>query len=323
VRANWLTVARMVLAQVRAVVIGAVVLAACSSSPESTSDAPPASDSRVDSVVDSVSGPADASSCLGGTFGGGESSLANISATATIVDQNNAPVVGQPVFLCGLDLCSSPATTGGSGQVSISASLSEKRPAFKFGDAIAYANLMIPLTTASNAFGTVTTAKLPTAGSAMAAGASATSGDVTVTVASGGSIAIDELTYGTPDSQGLRTAAIPIAQTTALFAPVTVDGHAADFSLVYGLSPAETVMCPPATVTVALPHATASPNDLGWAPGAAVELWITTSDTGQRFGTYAGWTKVSDGHVSADGTTVSTTGEAGMALLETFAIRLK
>lgn len=62
-------------------------------------------------------------------------------------------------------------------------------------------------------------------------------------------------------------------------------------------------------------------NDLGWAPGAGVEFWITTVDVGQDFAPYAGWRKVSDGVVSADAGSVSTLPSQGFPTLETFAIR--
>jgi hypothetical protein len=43
-------------------------------------------------------------------------------------------------------------------------------------------------------------------------------------------------------------------------------------------------------LSVAPPHLTATPNnDLGWAPGAAVELWVTNSSMEQSFSPYAGW----------------------------------
>lgn len=93
------------------------------------------------------------------------------------------------------------------------------------------------------------------------------------------------------------------------------------FGLLYGLAPAETTICPPAAVTVALPHATTSPNDLGWMAGTAVEFWEMTTDTGQTWAPYAGWAKISDGTVSADGTSVSTKPGQGFPFLETFAIR--
>ncbi len=87
------------------------------------------------------------------------------------------------------------------------------------------------------------------------------------------------------------------------------------------MAPVDTTLCPPAKVTVTLPHATTSPNDLGWAPGTAVELWITGSDVGQTYAPYAGWRKMSDGVVSGDGATVTTLAGQGFSVLEDFALR--
>jgi hypothetical protein len=92
-----------------------------------------------------------------------------------------------------------------------------------------------------------------------------------------------------------------------------------DFALLYGVSPEETPICPAAEISVALLHSTMTPNDPGWAPGTAVEFWITTTDTGQTCAPYSGWTRTSDGVVSPDGTHVTTT--QGFLFLESFAIR--
>ena len=61
------------------------------------------------------------------------------------------------------------------------------------------------------------------------------------------------------------------------------------------------------------------PNDMGWAPGTAVEFWVMTIDSAQTYAPYAGWAKMSGGTVSTDGKSVSTT--EGFVLLQTFAIR--
>ena len=89
------------------------------------------------------------------------------------------------------------------------------------------------------------------------------------------------------------------------------------------MAPSETLVCPPAQVTIALPNQKSMPNDFGWAAGAAVEFWIMTTDTGQTFAPYAGWTKISDGAVSLDGTTATTSAGGGFYFLENFAVRLK
>jgi hypothetical protein len=264
-----------------------------------------------------------------GTFGGGETSLTGLSATAAIVDEMGAPVAGQLIMLCGINLCEAPKVTGVDGKVTISTTLPLKRPAFRYGDGVKYAFLLAPLDGASTDFTTgghvLATGKLSDKpGATLTAGASATSGAVTVTVAAGGTIGINGLVYDTPESQKLRAVALPLSNLGPVVASAkTPSGTPVTFSLVYGVSPIDTIFCPAAKVTVALPHATASPNDLGWAPGTAVELWVAGADVGQADAPYAGWAKMSDGVVSADGATVSTKDGAqqGFVTLQTFAIR--
>jgi hypothetical protein len=249
-------------------------------------------------------------------FDGGTQSLAGQSVTATLVDETGAPVAaGQPLFISGLDLSSSPGQVTSGGAASISNDLTEKLPAFKFGDAINYAEFAIPLITNATNFNNLGTGKLATArlsdkpGAALTAGADAVSGDVTVSIPAGAAIGIDTLIYTTADQQQLRTASIPLTNLGQVL-PATPTG----FGLVFGVAPTETIICPRAKITVAVPAA------LGWAAGSAVEFWVTTTDVGQTYAPYAGWARVSGGTVSADGKTASSTD--GFPVLENFAVRL-
>jgi hypothetical protein len=250
--------------------------------------------------------------------------LASSSVTAKIVDQNGAPVVGQPALICGLNVCSDRGMTKADGTISISTNLSEKRPAFKVGDALNYAEIAIQLTTTTTdltAGGTavITTANFQgVAGQALNPGNSATSGDVTVAVPANATVSFD-LIHGTPDQQLFRSVNIPMANE----GPWLASSGKTEFKLLYGVAVAETSICPAAKVTVNLPHATTMPNDFGWAPGAAVEFWIMTTSAGQEYAPNGGWAVMSDGTVSADGKSVSTVDGQGFVLLENFAIRLK
>lgn len=253
-------------------------------------------------------------------YGGGEVARPAGSVTARIVDETGAPVSGQPLFLCGIDLCSPPGRTGADGSATISSNLSMKRPAFKFGDAISYGEFAIPLTQASTDFTTgnqvLATGKLAgKPGAALAAGSSATSGDVTLTIAGGTKVAIDTLAYAA-DQRQFHATRVPLANAGPILASATAGGAPVTFSLLYAVAPAGTTFCPPAQVTVALPADVAK---LGFTPGTRVEFWIMTIDVGQRFAPYAGWAKASDGVVSSDGKSVSTT--SGFLTLENFALR--
>ena len=258
----------------------------------------------------------------GGPYGEGEVVGQGGSVAATIVDQTGAVVSNQPTYICGLNICSNPQETNSSGSVNYSTSLNMIKPAFKFGDTISYAEFAIPLTPSSTTnFGTIQTGQFPALGSGatLTPGTDATSGDVTVSLAEGAAIGIDTLAYSTTDEQKLRTVRIPVTVQSSVVLPCSDCG----FQLLYGVTPAETTICPAAKVTIALPHQTQTPNDLGWAPGVAIEFWVTTLDTGQQYGPYAGWRKISGGTVSADGTSASTTAGEGFNFLNSFAVRLK
>jgi hypothetical protein len=258
-------------------------------------------------------------------YGGGETAVTGSKqVTAKIVDETGAPIAaGQPVYICGIDICSNPAMSQAGGAVTISTTLSMKKPAFKVGDTINYAEIAIPLTTPTMDFTMGGTAVINTAklsgkpGATLTPGAAAVSGDVTVSIPNGATVGIDPLVYSTPDQQKLRAVSIPLTNEGPWLASASATG----FSLLYGLAPSETPVCPPAKVTVALPHVQMTPNDLGWTAGEMVEFWIMTTDTGQTYAPYAGWAKMSDGVVSADASSVSTVDGGGFIYLESFAIR--
>jgi hypothetical protein len=258
----------------------------------------------------------------GGFFGGGEVSGQGGTVAATILDQTGIAVGNQPTYICGVDICSDPHLTASNGSVNYGTSLNMKKPAFKFGDAVNYAEFAIPLTPSSTTnLGTLMTGKFPAVGSGatMTPGTDAVSGDVTIAFPAGASIGIDTLVYSSSDLQQLRTVRIPINAQSSPLLPCPDCG----FQLLYGLTPAETTLCPSARVTVALPHQNQSPNDFGWLAGAAVEFWVMTTDTGQQFAPYAGWRKISGGVVSADGSSVATNSGEGFEFLENFAVRLR
>ncbi len=299
---------------------------ACGSHPAApVAPADAGSDAGMNDAGTSDAGTSDAGgSCLpGALYGGGETASVGGSVTATIVDTTGAAAAGQPIYICGIDLCSAPANVDSQGHAAISTGLSMKKPAFRFGDAVNYAEFSIPLTASPTAFGTLTTGHLPATGAALTPGTTATSGDVSLAIPAGAMVAIDTIVYGTAAQQALRTVAIPVASAAAQLASAKVNGSSANFQLLYGLAPVDTTICPPAKVTVPLPHHTAAPNDLGWAAGAAVEFWVTTTDVGQTFAPYSGWARLSDGVVSADGASVSTVEGQGFPFLESFAVRLK
>jgi hypothetical protein len=240
------------------------------------------------------------------------------SVTAKIVDLMGNPAPSDfSVQVCGTNLCFY-GKSGAAGSFAVTGSATPlQQPLFKFGDARAFAKLAIPVTAAqldamgNEALGTLTTAALPTNGAVIAAGKASTSGDVTLTLPAGGVAVFDEIVYPDPVDQQLRAVTIPIDKAAEVLAAAP-----AGIEQLYGVGPLETVFCPAAMVTV--PNADA----VKWPAGTDVELWILGLDgASQEWAPYGGWLKVSDGKVSADGKTISTT--TGLPLLSTFGIRKK
>lgn len=98
----------------------------------------------------------------GGPYGGGEPSGPGGSVSATVVEQNNAPVSGQPAYLCGLNICAAPKSTNAGGGVTISTSITMTRPAFHVGDGINYpiVAVQLPPNVTTN-FGTLQSGAFP------------------------------------------------------------------------------------------------------------------------------------------------------------------
>ncbi len=244
-------------------------------------------------------------------YGGNEKSLDVGVVTAKLIDQDGNPASGVAVFVCGTDICTSPAKSGGDGAASIPANQTLKAPAFKYGDGLDWAKFAQPVPAGDTAVGTVAALKLPAVGTGdmFAVGASAKSNGVTIDVPAGGSVTVDELTYEDPSTQTFRVALLPADAVAPAVDP------ALGLEIVYGAAPMETEFCPAATL-----HA---PNTLGWAAGAAVELFIHGLEVGQEWAPYGGWAKVSDATVSADGKEIVTAEGQGIPLLSTFGFRLK
>ncbi len=239
------------------------------------------------------------------------------TVSVKVVDLANKPAPDDfSVQVCGTNLCYYGKVTSTGNFAVIGSSTQLDQPVFKFGDAHKFAKLAIPVTTmtldamGNKSFGTLTTAALPASGMALEAGKSSTSGDVTIAVPSGGVVVQNDLEYPELVDQELRAVTIPVASAAAVLATAP-----SGIEQLYGVGPLETIFCPPATVTVA------NADPVKWPGGTAVEFWILGLDgSSEVWAPYGGWLKVSDGKVSADGKTISTTA-VGLPLLTTFGIR--
>jgi hypothetical protein len=270
----------------------------------------PVSNAPADSGLAWANNP-DGGCALATPFVGMGSPTAVGSVSATIVDLTGAPVPGEMAIVCGRDLCSSPGTTSASGAVTVgSGAMTMMTPMFRYGDAFAWTQFLVPVTAATTSLGTLVTAPLPSAGMPWMPGADVSSGEMTLSVPAGGSVVVDTLTYDTPDKQRFRAVPIPIEKETA------IPGIASNqLLMLFGVGPAGTLFCPPAAVSV--------PNTLGWPAGTPVEFLILGDDPLQRWAPYGDWTVISDGTVGPDGTTIVTSPGEGFPVLSVFGVRPK
>lgn len=233
--------------------------------------------------------------------------------TVSLVDLDLKPAAGVEVFVCGIDLCTNPKTTDASGNALLDATgLPMKQAAFKFGDSWQWGKFAAPLKKGQTnfTFANAIVPALPATGATLSPGTPATSGGATLTVEAQGSVTFDELIFETPEMQQFRAVRIPPGKE-----PPGVDASLS-LEILYAAGPISTVLCPAAKLSV--------PNDTSWAAGTAVELYVHGADgASQEWTPYAGWTKVGDGAVSADGKTVETTKGSGLPVIGAFGFRKK
>jgi hypothetical protein len=267
--------------------------------------------SSVASSSASTGAGGEAPSCKGEKAPGSGAAVMIDNVSATVLDTDGAPVPNQIAQLCGLDICLG-ATTGSDGKVSISGgNKSILQPALKVGDGLSYAKMLRPLTAPSSSFAPLVTPKFPpfAEGKPLTPGTSPASNGVTLALAPDAVTEIDILLYDDPSKQTFRAAAIP----DSMMDPDVVTNENA--TLFYALSPIGTLLCPAATLTL--------PNTAGLPAGAAVEFLVLGLDVAEYWAPYGEWRKVSDGHVRADGATVSTDEGGGVPILSVVAVRLK
>lgn len=232
------------------------------------------------------------------------------SVTATLVDQDGVPVGGELMQVCGLTVCL-VGTTSSNGAIEIKPNAEIDLPVLKFGIGFATPEFGLVLSQETDVFelGRLSTLRLPPfeAGAPLTAGTSPSSGGVTLELGSAAQVDIDTLTYDV-DQRGFRAV---IAKPGAALSGVD---PALGFELVVGTAPVLTKLCPAARLSVT--------NQPGWAPGAAVEVWLQGVDVTQEWAPYGGWQRVSTARVSDDGQTITTTPAEGIPMLGTFGLKL-
>lgn len=205
-----------------------------------------------------------------------------------LVDEEGEPTPDAHLQVCAKNVCYD-ATLGSSAEFDESYREEMDAPACKFGDGKGWGKLAIALEGGASDVGTLTVVTLPALaqGAKLQAGATASSGGVTLTLADDARVEIDELTYEAESEWAFRAA--PFSE--AVLAELDQD-----FALGFSLVPHETVICPPPALSIE--------NTAGLEAGAALELFVHGLDVSEEWAPYARWEKVGDGEVSEDGATL-------------------
>jgi hypothetical protein len=213
-----------------------------------------------------------------------------------------------PVQVCGLNACLT-YNASPSGALNVKPKQSLVLPAFKYGDGFDFAELAVPLAQAEQDLGELIALPLPplAQGVKFPKSGAVTSGDLTLVLASNGSVAHDTLTYH-DDELVLRSVAVPVADSAQALPP------SFGFELAYGLAPLGSTFCPPAKLSLK--------NTLNWAPGSEVEVFVQGLDVSEKWAPYGTWLQVAEGRVSSDGKSIDTT-SGGIPILSSIALRRK
>jgi hypothetical protein len=216
------------------------------------------------------------------------------------------------VFLCGVDVCSQPAFSDESGEVSVAFRTPVTKPAFKYGDGLEYAELALLIDDAESGreLGDLYLPRLPEAGSPIAPGRRSESNGVAIELAENTTTDLEDLLppYDTPDGRAFRAVEIPLDQL-----PVGID-RGQELELVFGLAPLGAALCPAARLEL--------PNSAGWAPGTEVEFLLEgfgVTDL-QFWAPYGEWAVFASGEVDASGEKLVTSGD-GLPLISNVGVR--
>ncbi|HSU40898.1 MAG TPA: hypothetical protein VLJ38_15065 [Polyangiaceae bacterium] len=234
--------------------------------------------------------------------------------TITVHDTDGMPVVGTPVTVCGVDVCSHLEHADTEGVAVVNLMSAVKKPALKFGDGLVHAELAILLEDAEAGvvFPDLTLPALPAQGAPISACNTARSNGAELTLAPNATFTLDILPpYDTADTRAFRAAELPPEQF-----PDGID-HGAGLERIFTLAPLGAVICPPAELRL--------PNVAGWEPGTRVEFLVQGFGTGledgaQPFAPYGEWQSVATGVVDAHGETLRTT-SGGLPIISNVGVR--
>lgn len=232
------------------------------------------------------------------------------TVTAKAIDTSGAAVPNILAQLCGLDSCvgNNTSTTG---HVQLNGNgMAVLQPALKIGDGLIYAKMLRPLGSGDATFDPFVTPKLPPLmeGQKLASGATLQSAGTTLELAADAVFEVDILLFDDPSTHVYRAASIPASAMDPSF--VAAGPKLEAFQ---ALAPTGTLLCPASKFTMS--------NDLGWAAGTSVEFFVLGMEVSEVWAPYGQFAKVSDGRVSDDGKTISTSDGQGLPILGIIGVR--
>ncbi|HTQ06879.1 MAG TPA: hypothetical protein VMI54_23640 [Polyangiaceae bacterium] len=270
-----------------------VFLLACGSDPVNGTGAPATSSTTPMPSSSSSSTAPPALTCDEPDYSDDSLPLLSVGpVSVTLHDPSDAPIVGQPTYVCGAYVCGRLELTVDDGSASPGIDMPAIKPALKFGDAVKYPELAILMDDPAPGmkFPVLTLPPFPDQGVALAPGTTSTSNGVSLTLAANANPPeVDPTIYGLDDPEPFRAVELPPEHI-----PDGLD-HGAGLERVFALEPSGTELCPPAALSV--------PNSAGWAPGTEVEFLIQGLGAGdeQLFAPYADWQSIGTGAVDDAG----------------------
>jgi hypothetical protein len=234
-----------------------------------------------------------------------------VSVQASLVDPSGAPVSGEPLLVCGDNLCSLPGVTNSQGSTQFFLCEQMVSPALKLIAGPSYVSFATAVTQSEATFPPITVVPLPATGDAFPSGAgTVTSGPVTLAVGAG-AVTFDPSQPTDANTQSFRAAQVDVAKVpAALPASLTLDA-------IWGLAPVNATLSPPGALTL--------PNSASYPAGSRVDLYMNGVEPEASAAVpYGTWGPVGTGTVSADGTTITTdsgTGN-GIPVLSMVGVRL-
>lgn len=280
--------------------VGALLLACTTATPEMSIDGgrDGASDGRKDVLAPDTYAPActEIKACTDPPPSMAAQCI--VSFDAQVVDMMGAPIFGETLYFCGINICTPPVKSDAQGRVHIDICWWYVKGAVKYLGGVDYVSFAAqsPLQTMVT-FPAMTLIPLPKMGIDIPMGGGAiTSNNVTLTLAANSAVKFDPSQPNDADLHRFRAVEIPLSKAPP--------GTPPNVEVLWGIGPVNAALAPAAQLTM--------PNTQGWPANAAVEFYVNGADAFDPLPPYpyGGWGAIGIGHVSADGTTVST--DSGM-----------